>query len=45
MVIFIVVGRYYHENATKSFLKHFVFDRAIFEQRVLIFPKLCSFIK
>ena len=28
---FIVVGRWYDENATKNFLKHFVFDRAIFE--------------
>lgn len=28
---FIVVGRWYDKNATKHFLNHFVFDRAIFE--------------
>ena len=36
---FIVVGRCYHENATKNFLKHFVFDRTIFSQD-LYFPKI-----
>ena len=41
---FIVVGRWYDENATKNFSKHFVFDRAILSN-VLIFLKLCSFIK
>ena len=35
---FIVVGRWYHENATESFLKYFVFGRAIFEQGAY-FPK------
>ena len=36
---FIVVGRWYHENATKNFLKHFVFDRTIFEKGPH-FPKI-----
>ena len=36
---FIVIGRWYHENATKNFSKHFLFDRAIFEQRAY-FPKI-----
>ena len=36
---FIVVGRCYHENATKNFLKHFVFDRTIFSQDPY-FPKI-----
>ena len=36
---FIVVVRRYHENATENFLKHFVFDRAIF-QNGLCFPKI-----
>ena len=35
---FIVVGRWYHENATENFLKYFVFGRAIFEQGAY-FPK------
>ena len=36
---FIVASRWYHENATKNFLKPFVFDRAIFEQHAY-FPKI-----
>ena len=28
---FIVFGRWYTENATKHFLKHFLFERAVFE--------------
>ena len=28
---FIVFGRWYNENSTKHFSKHFLFDRAIFE--------------
>ena len=36
---FIAVGRWYPEKATKKCLKHFVFDRAIFEQRAY-FPKM-----
>ena len=35
----IVVDRWYHENATKNFLKHFVFDRTIFS-RDPYFPKI-----
>ena len=28
---FIIFGRWYTENATKHFLKHFLFERAVFE--------------
>ena len=35
---FNAVDRWYHENPTKHFLKHFVFDRPAFEQGAY-FPK------
>ena len=37
---FLIVCRWYHENAAKSFLKHFVFEGSYFS-KVLIFLKLC----
>ena len=41
---FTVAGSWYDESTAENYLKHFVLERAIFEQGAC-FPKLCSFIK